>query len=287
MLAIDIGGSVIYANQRMEQLLQLSVQDIVGSNIEAYIASESIDGFRKMIRAAIEPRGQSSKHKASFGTDATDNAAPAAKRAKFSDDQAVVSESKPAAVYTANFEAKEDESNLPTQKIRRHVGFNPSQKVSASATSSSQTGEQKQSTNSSSRDYKITKVKGANDSCSSESNSSDAVKDARSNVALPPTFVICLLRKNNSKVWCELTISARVKSVSDYFDTDNIVEDSSSDSSPKQPEVSDDMLELLLCFRPVTQGLPDSDLTSSSNSGENGSGDSNGSNGKEVKKSEN
>lgn len=300
MLAIDTDGSIIYANQRIEQLLQLPIQDLIGSDIEAYIALESIDGFRKMVRDAIEAKTPTAEHKASVDTDSSENAAPVAKRAKFSDDQAVASESKPIEVYTANVNTHqgEAEANLPTQKIQRHLGFGSTKQISTSATSSSPTGgtsssptERNQSMNSSSMQSSPSdKSKATNNSSesgygassslgniSSRSDASDAVKGSAQkktvqlNVALPPTLVICLLRKDNSKVWCEMTISARVKSFSDSI---------SSDSSSKQSDKTGDMLELLLCFRPVTQGLSDSsDLTSSSNSRENGSRGSKGSNG--------
>ena len=284
----------------MEQILQIPVQDITGSNIETYVASESIDGFRKMIRDAVEPKDLSSKNSSSFGTDASEKSGPDAKRAKFKEDtggeqsspaakkarfneDTIVSESKANSVHNAN----------EVKKIRRHVGLSSIVQVSAAATFSSPTRERKQSINSSSIDSspgnKITKDKGASDSCSSASSSSDAVKDAALNVALAPTFVICLVRTDDSKVWCELTVSVRIKSVSDDFDTDNIIEESSSDCSSKQPDVPREMMELLLCFRPLSQGLPESDLTSSSNSNsrENGSHDSNETNGKGMKRNEN
>ena len=305
----------------MEQLLQLCAQDLTGSNIETYVASESIDSFRKMVQDAIDPKDQDSdplqkpvfgrKHAA--GTDVSEDNAPTAKRAKFKNDEAIAAESKPVAVYNVNDETKQEEAE-DTQKIQRHIGLSSTKLVSSSATSSLPTGGtnssvagQKQSVNSSSIDSSPgNKVKGINNSSdsgyglssssgisSSPSKTSDAIEDStkkkevKLNVALAPTFVICLLRKDNSKVWCELTLSVRVKSVSDELGFDNI-EKSSSGSSLKQANVPDEMVELLLCFRPVTQGLSESsDITSSSHSRENGSHDSNESNGRGIHRNEN
>lgn len=231
------------------------------------------------------------------------------------------------AAYAADVDMEKGKQDVkpPAEKLQHHQGQRLGSKhVSTSGTSSSPTGgtssspPEKQDSQSSSIDSsssnKAAKDKSPNSSDSGygESNYSPEESNVSSpstisntgkvtdkvpqkeesqwNLPLAPAFIICLIRKDLSKVWCELTASVRTRSMSDDFEP--TLKKSRSDSSSKQSEMSEASKELLLCFRPITEGLPDSDITSSSNSreaeammrgdrshGSNGSRRSNGSNG--------
>jgi hypothetical protein len=236
-----------------------------------------------------------SKH-TSFGTDASDEMAHPPKKAKFKDDTVA---SEPIAAYNADVEMKEGGTDLepPADKIKHHKKLQArvgSKHVSTSGTSSSPTGntsssptEKQESLSSSIDSSSSNKAKGksphSSDSGYRESNyspegSNDSSPSDTSNQKPPPekradwdprSYVICLVRRDSSVIWCEVTASIRARSMSDE----------SSESSSFE-----DQDELLLCFRPVTEGLPDSDITSSGNSGDSvvmradGSNGSNGSN---------
>jgi hypothetical protein len=72
------------------------------------------------------------------------------------------------------------------------------------------------------------------------------------NRALPlaPACNICLVRKDLSTVWCELTASIRTRSISDGdFDSVALSQRSKASSSS-----DGEMKEMLLCFRPIVEG---------------------------------
>jgi hypothetical protein len=332
---------------KMEQLLELELDDLIGINISSFIAPDSVEGYENMIRHVMDSEGQhafdegtsgsyssngsrskgsdksdclnakssspmlkvdvdpgeditdssenhlkkaQTKHSTSFCTSASEEVPPV-KKAKFNVDDGLTSSKQP------DVAMKESEQDLksPAKKIQHHPRVGQTKQItSTSGTSSSPTGgtsssptENKESQSSSvdsSLSNKPAMGKSSSDSGYGESNyspeeynssSPSTVSNAgrvadkvpqkegvRLHLPLAPSFIICLIRRDLSKVWCELTASVRTRSISD---DDSKVKKSRSDSSSMQSEVSEEK-ELLLCFRPITRGLPDSDITSSSNS---------------------
>jgi hypothetical protein len=337
----------------MEQLLELELDDLVGTNISLYIAPESIEGYERMIRRVVNPGGQHafeidtldgdsnvnrsgsiSSNSRSKGSDRSDRSKAKTKSSSPTlkvnvdtgedvmdssenrfEKQADASEEAPP-VKRAKFNAdamKEREQDLkpPAAKIQHHPRVGSAKRVTSTSgtgsssptggTSSSPTEKQEsqsssvdssvsnkpakgKSPNSSDsgygeRTYSPEEYKDSSPSTVSNTGQKEGVSNTgqildkgsqREGVSLhlpiTPAYVICLIRKDLSKVWCELTASIRTRSVSSTDEPDSTVKKSRSDSSSKQSELSEEK-ELLLCFRPITQGIPDSDITSSSNSG--------------------
>ena len=75
------------------------------------------------------------------------------------------------------------------------------------------------------------------------------------NRALPlaPACNICLVRKDLSTVWCELTASIRTRSISDG-DFEAVALSQRSKASSSLESSDGEMKEMLLCFRPIVEG---------------------------------
>lgn len=95
----------------------------------------------------------------------------------------------------------------------------------------------------------------SNSSASSLSNNK-LKRQVQRSLPLAPACIIALVRKDLSKVWCELTASIRTRSIVDGdFDAMVVSQISCASSSGDSAESEmNSAKELLICFRPIAEG---------------------------------
>lgn len=296
------------ANRGMVDPLQAAQRDSSMLEVKVDTTEDVTDSSANLLKSQHK-KGYKTKHKASFGTASSnkEEVAPLVKKAKLNVNEVEASNENVAVYAAGGVEIKEEgkqDTNPPAVTLQYHHRQRLYTKhVSTSGTSSSPIGDTSFSPTKrkdyqssfidSSSSNKVIKGKSSNSSdsgygesnyspeesndssCSTASKTSKVTdmvpqkEQVQWSLPLAPAFIICLIRKDLSKVWCELTTSIRTLSVSDDFESSSSsLKMSRLDSSSKQGEMYTETKELLLCFRPITEGLPDSDITSSSNSRE-------------------
>jgi PAS domain-containing protein len=73
VLAVGIDGSITFANMKMEQLLELELDDLIGINISSFIAPDSIEGYDNMIRRVMDSEGQQAFDEGTFDGESSAN----------------------------------------------------------------------------------------------------------------------------------------------------------------------------------------------------------------------